>query len=131
MGWLGVPLGVATSMFCAVTLGIAVDYGIHFLERYRGAKLEGAVDPVGLALGETGPPILSDTLAIALGFGLLAFSQVPATSRLGLLVAAALVTGSLLALGGLGALLRLRKPSPRRSEAVAAAPGSSAVSPLE
>ena len=30
MGWLGIPLGVATSMFCAITLGIGVDYGQGF-----------------------------------------------------------------------------------------------------
>ena len=29
MGWLGVPLGVATSMYCAITLGIGVDFAIQ------------------------------------------------------------------------------------------------------
>ncbi|HEX4953938.1 MAG TPA: MMPL family transporter [Thermoanaerobaculia bacterium] len=108
MGWLGIPLGVATSMFCAITLGIAVDYAIHFLERWRRARADGAAEPVALALRETGPPILADTAAIAAGFGVLALSQVPANARLGLLVAAALIAGACLTLFGLGSLLALK-----------------------
>ena len=45
MGWLGIPLGVATSMFCAITLGIGVDYAIHFLGGFRRARLAGRPEP--------------------------------------------------------------------------------------
>jgi len=45
------------------------------------------------------------SLAIALGFGLLGLSQVPANARLGLLVAFALTASCVLTLGGLAALL--------------------------
>jgi uncharacterized protein len=107
MGWLGIPLGVATSMFCAITLGVAVDYAIHFLERYRDFEGQGDPRPVERALAETAPPITSDVVAISLGFGILAFSQVPANARLGLLVAFALVAGGVLTLAGLGSLLAL------------------------
>jgi len=104
-GWLGIPLGVATSMFCAITLGIGVDYAIHLVHRWRSAAVDRhAVDQ---ALKEAGPPIVFDTVAIALGFGLLGFSQVPANARLGILVAMALVSACLLTLGGLAAALRL------------------------
>lgn len=109
MGWGGMPLGVASSMFCAITLGIAVDYAIHFLERYRALRAAGTADPVLGALQETGPPIASDVAAISLGFGILALSQVPANARLGLLVPAALITGCALTLAGLGALLMLQR----------------------
>jgi uncharacterized protein len=107
MGWSGIPLGVATSMFCAITLGIGVDYAIHYVERFQVAQAAGDPAPHLKALEETGPAIVIDSGAIALGFGLLAFSQVPANERLGLLVGVALVSSSLLALVGLGALLPL------------------------
>jgi len=103
MGWLGIPLGVATSMFCAITLGVGVDYAIHFLESARRAREAGHPDPARGAVAEVGPAIAIDTAAIALGFGLLAASSVPANARLGLLVALALTAGSILTLGGLGA----------------------------
>ncbi len=103
MGWLGIPLGVATSMFCAITLGIGVDYAIHYLEAQRRGG--GGTQGVLAAAADAGPAILADTLAIALGFGLLLVSQVPANARLGLLVAVALVSSCLLTLGGLSLLL--------------------------
>ena len=105
MGWLNVPLGVATSMFCAITLGIGVDYAIHYVERYEVALKAGHPRPDLKALEETGPAIAIDSGAIALGFALLAISQVPANERLGLLVGIALVSSSLLTLVGLAALL--------------------------
>ncbi len=107
MGWLGMPLGVATSMFCAITLGIGVDYGVHFSDGCRRARAEGRPSPVRRALEESGPAIVTDCLAIVLGFGLLGFSQVPANARLGALVALALAACCVLTLAGLGALLRL------------------------
>jgi uncharacterized protein len=107
MGWAGVPLGVATSMFCAISLGVAVDFSIHFVERYRQRKAEGRPEPARLAFVETGPGIAADALAVSLGFGLLAASRVPPNAHLGLLVAAALLTGCLLNLAGLGSLLTL------------------------
>lgn len=116
MGWLGIPLGVATSMFCAITLGIGVDYAIHFLERLRRARASGREQPVLVAVEEAGPAIVADTVAIALGFGLLAVSQVPANARLGVLVAMALGAGCLLTLGGLAALLAGGKLSPKTGD---------------
>ncbi|HVR06682.1 MAG TPA: MMPL family transporter [Thermoanaerobaculia bacterium] len=107
MGWAGIPLGVATSMFSAITLGIGVDYAVHFMERYLAAA-EGA-DPVRYAIRIVGPEIAADTLAVSLGFGLLALSQVPTIARLGLLVCVALLASCLLTLLGLGALLALSR----------------------
>jgi predicted RND superfamily exporter protein len=106
MGWTGIPLGVATSMFCAITIGIGDDYAIHFIDRYRSALAAGRGHPVLHAIEEAGPPILNDALAIALGFGLLAVSRVPANAHLGILVALALIAGCLLTLIGLGSLLQ-------------------------
>ncbi|HYG62951.1 MAG TPA: MMPL family transporter, partial [Thermoanaerobaculia bacterium] len=93
MGWLGIPLGVATSMFAAMTLGIGVDYSIHLLERHRRAREEGLAGEAALteALAATGPAIAVDTLSVGLGFAVLLLSQVPANARLGGIVALSLV----------------------------------------
>jgi predicted RND superfamily exporter protein len=113
MGVVGMPLGVATSMFAAMTLGIGVDYAIHLTERWREASASGA-DAAGAAreaLVVTGPALVVDALAIAIGFGVLVLSQVPANARLGLLVASSvlaclaatvLVLPALLAVAGRG-----------------------------
>lgn len=85
MGWLGIPLGVATSMFAGMTLGVGVDYVVHLLERRRRALAAGLAGEAALAdaLAATGPAIAIDTLAVGLAFGVLLFSQVPANARLG------------------------------------------------
>jgi predicted RND superfamily exporter protein len=105
MGWAGVPLGVATSMFSAITLGIGVDYSVHFMERYLGAG-PGA-DRVRHALEVVAPEVVADTLAVSLGFGLLTLSAVPTIARLGALVCVALLASCLLTLIGLGSWLAL------------------------
>lgn len=107
VGWIGLPLGVATSIFCAVTLGIGDDYCIHLLERYRAAVEAGAVRPARVAVAEAGPAVVTDALAIILGFGLLTFSQVPTNRSLGLLVVFGLASACLITLAGAGSILAL------------------------
>lgn len=113
MGWLGIPLGVATSVFCAVTLGIGDDYCIHFLERFLASG--GDSRPARAAAAEAGPAILVDTLAITLGFGLMTLSRVPTNRWLGLLVLFGLASACLLTLAGVGSVLGLRELQSRRS----------------
>ena len=130
MGWLLIPLGVATSMFCAITLGIGVDYSIHFYESFRRnlALASNSVEAALLAARRTGPAILADTVAIAAGFGLLMLSQVPANARLGLLVAIALAVNCVLTLVGLAAWLswgRGRVPRPAANPQAATTQGQS------
>jgi predicted RND superfamily exporter protein len=107
MGWLGIPLGVATSMFAAMTLGIGVNCAIHLLESYSQARSGGA--PTVLALSRSlalaGPPALINTVAVSLGFGVLILSQVPANARLGLLLVVGLVNCFLASLAILPVLL--------------------------
>ena len=93
MGWVEIPLGVATSMFAAMTLGLGVNCAIHLLEGFSLARAGGKSPPdaLGQSLRLTGVPALINTLAVSLGFGVLMFSQVPANARLGILVVLGLV----------------------------------------
>lgn len=113
MGWLGIAIGVATSTFCAITFGIGVDYAIHFLERLGWAAPGAGTERVAQAWREAGPAIVTDALAVTLGFGVLIFSRVPANARLGLLVSASLLAATCLTLIGLGAWIA--RPASGRS----------------
>ena len=88
MAWTGIPLGVATSMFAAMTLGMGVDFAIHLVEQFSVGRREGADvnRAIVLAVCRVGPSMLVNALGIALGFGVLLLSQVPANARLGLMV---------------------------------------------
>jgi hypothetical protein len=105
MGWLGMPIGVATSTFCAVSLGIGIDYAIHYLERLREARDAPYLAQIEAAGRVVAPAVLADAFAVSIGFGALAFSVVPATARLGIVVGLALPAAALLTLVGLPALL--------------------------
>ncbi len=112
MGLLQMPLGVATSMFSGMTIGIGVDYAIHLLERLRlsGRGSRDWQAAIVDAMTHAGPAIVVDGVAIALGFGVLLLSPVPANRRLGALVMVAVVTCLVATLAILPALLRLRRP---------------------
>ncbi|MEM9555154.1 MAG: MMPL family transporter [Acidobacteriota bacterium] len=101
MGWLGIPLGVATSMFCAITLGVGVDYAVHLVAARRRAIDRGEADPSAAAVTDVGPAILIDFLVIAIGFGWMSLSQVPSNGYLGILVVVALGLSCVFTLIGL------------------------------
>jgi uncharacterized protein len=129
MGWLGIPLGVATSMFAAMTLGIGVDFAIHVLEGFTAARATGKSPDEALAesLSRTGPAVVINTAAIALGFGVLVLSQVPANARLGALTILGIVNCLLASLTLLPVLLHwfplkgTSEPEVATEEAVATA----------
>jgi predicted RND superfamily exporter protein len=102
MGWWGLPLGIATGMLTALTLGVGVDFGLHALHAYERARGAGLAHRA--ALGETlasaGRPILWNALVLALGLSVLGLSSVPPNRLLGLLLA-----GALLACCGMSLLL--------------------------
>lgn len=94
MGLLGIPLGVATSMFASMSVGVGVDYAIHFIERYRivRAQTSSAEEAMGETMIVAGPANVIDALSVALGFGVLTLSQVPANARLGIMVLSSIIT---------------------------------------
>ena len=107
MGWTGIPLGVATSMFAAMTLGIGVNCAIHLFEGCDRSLCAGVSvsDSWIHSLRWTGPAALINTIAVCLGFSVLLVSRVPANSRLGTLLVLGLVSCSLVSLTLLPALL--------------------------
>jgi hypothetical protein len=114
MGWLEIPLGVATSMFFSIVVGLGVDsQSIHYLNAYARSCNEGSADPAGEALARTVRPVLVNTFSIAIGFGLLSVSSVPSNARLGALIALGMVAGAAISTIGLTALLRSRPSAPR------------------
>ena len=94
MGWTGMSLGVATSMFASMVLGIGVDFAIHMVERYRMAvhKTPHRQAAILESLTATGPAVVINAFAVALGFGVLVLSQVPANAELGAITVVSLLS---------------------------------------
>ena len=117
MGLLDVPLGIATSMFASLTVGIGVDFGIHFLHRYLSERGRGADDAEALmaTVEKTGTALRWNALVLAAGFAVLSVSSLKPNHSLGLLLAAAMMACYVAALIFLPRLARIaaidRSPS--------------------
>jgi uncharacterized protein len=96
MGWVGIPLDIATATVGAIVLGIAVDDTVHFLHRYAAARANGAVEPAVDALIGAGPALVLTSVVLALGLAVLTAAGSLSIVYFGLLTALA-VTAALLA----------------------------------
>lgn len=107
MGYAGAYLDMATVMIASLTVGIGVDYAVHFLNRYRNERRAGL--PHEEALAETfrtsGRAIVVNALTLALGFLVMLLSRFGALNTFGWLVALTMVTSALGALLVLPSLL--------------------------
>lgn len=113
MGYLNIWIGVGTSMFAAIAIGLGVDFAIHTLERLRGLIGERRMsyaDAVVELFPTTGRALLFNLLALACGFGVLMSSHVPPLQNFGLLVAVAVVSSFLISVTAMPALIGWFRP---------------------
>ena len=111
LGYTGTPIGIATSMFASLTIGIGIDYAIHIRHRYRrslATERDHTSALVG-ALESAGRAIRWNAFALGIGFLVLGFSGFPPNRALGILLSSAMLTcyGTTLLL-----LPRLLRPTP-------------------
>lgn len=101
MGYLGIYLEPATSMFAAIALGVGVDFGIHLVDRLRTATQDYGGD-LAKAIDHGLPPVARacffNSAALGLGFAVLLVSDLPTLMRFGGLVALAALSSYFTAL---------------------------------
>ncbi len=92
MGHAGVPLGIATSMFASLTVGVGVDFGIHLLHQYRFERAGGrsSADAVAATVEKVGTAVGWNCLVLAGGFLVLTLSTLRPNHSLGVLLASAM-----------------------------------------
>src|SRR5450759_4613911 len=85
LGWLGIPLSVATVGLSSMILGLGVEYGVFMLSRYteERAKNIGQLDSLRTTVRGIGAAIIGSGLTVIVGFGVLAFATVPMIQHLG------------------------------------------------
>ena len=97
MGWIGVKLDVATALVASVALGLSVDDTFHCLLQYRLRRSQHASFNAALfsAYAVSGPGVLLSSLAVAVGFSVLRFSEFVPFSNFGAMVAIATLGSTL------------------------------------
>ncbi|BFM15495.1 outer membrane lipoprotein-sorting protein [Maricurvus nonylphenolicus] len=108
----GIPLGIGTSMFAAVAIGLGVDFAIHTIDRLRHLYQQTHNMDKTLAqfYPSTGRALFFNLLAIALGFGVLISSKVVPLNNFGTIVAISVTTSFFISMTLLPALALLFKP---------------------
>ena len=112
MANFGISIGIGTSMFASISIGLGVDFAIHTIDRVRDLyKNSSDDDYVMLALfPSTGRALFFNLLALACGFGVLITSEVVPLMRFGAIVALSVSTAFFFSLTFLPALILVLKP---------------------
>ncbi|MDR1574874.1 MAG: MMPL family transporter [Treponema sp.] len=112
MGFAGIKLNIGTAMISSLSMGIGIDYTVHFLEAYKRSYRAsgGRGDFLQSAYRTCGQAILADAAATGLGFAVLLFSRFNMLAELGLLIALAMGLSALVGLILVPALLGWIKP---------------------
>lgn len=103
MGATGIPLDIATVLIGSISLGMGIDYSIHFLSRYRREVAEGRerAEALAVTLNTTGKAIFINVATVSIGFLALLIGNLIPVRNFGLLIAVTMVSA------GIGALTLL------------------------
>jgi predicted RND superfamily exporter protein len=112
MGWAKIPMDMMTITIAAITIGIAVDNGIHYIYRFREeyALTNSYVETLHVCHSNIGKAVFYTTMTIIFGFSILMISNFIPTIYFGVLTAAAMLIALLAALTLLPKLILLWKP---------------------
>ena len=89
MGIMRIPLDIATVLVGSVSIGIGIDYSIHFLSRYETEyeRLRNVRAAVEKTLQTTGRAIVINVTAVTVGFLALLLANLIPLQRFGILIA--------------------------------------------
>ncbi|MCK5198053.1 MAG: RND family transporter, partial [Spirochaetales bacterium] len=112
MGIFGIRLDISTSMVAAVSIGIGIDYTIHYLSYYHFERLktDNLETVARKTLAGAGKAIIFNAVSVACGFLVLLFSKFNPLNYFGLLIAITMITSSTASLTLLPILLEIFKP---------------------
>ena len=112
MGWAKIPMDMMTITIAAITIGIAVDNGIHYIYRFREeyALTNNYIETLHVCHSNIGKAVFYTTMTIIFGFSILMFSNFIPTIYFGVLTAAAMLIALFAALTLLPKLILLWKP---------------------
>ena len=97
-GYFVGQIGLGLSMVFGMTLGIVVDFTVHFLSKFLRAKRENefdTADAIRYAFNSVGIALVVTTFILFANFGILAFSDYGMNAQMGLMTAVTIVVALL------------------------------------
>ncbi len=120
-------VSLSLSVVVAMTVGIVVDDTVHFLSKYRRARLEygrESEEAVRYAFDTSGRALFTTTIVLVAGFLIFVFSPFVPTAQVGVLTATIIAFALVADLSLLPALLTAADRGPGKYAAPAPGPGS-------
>ncbi|MEM7011264.1 MAG: MMPL family transporter, partial [Verrucomicrobiota bacterium] len=110
-------VGMAAATVTSTSLGIVVDDTVHFLSKYLYARRDKGMsreDAIRYAFNTVGSALVTTTVVLSIGFGVLAFSSFKVNGEMGLLTSIAIVVAFVFDFTVLPALLLLGSKSKKK-----------------
>lgn len=85
LGWLGIPLSIATVALSSMLLGLGVEYGVFVVSRYKEERDKNfsQLDSLKTTVHGIGTAVIGSGLTTIVGFGVLSFATMPMIQHLG------------------------------------------------
>ncbi|NQV24797.1 MAG: MMPL family transporter [Rhodopirellula sp.] len=95
MGWIGVPINIASAMIASVSMGLTVDNSVHYLSAYRrirraGVSVHEAIEKTQTQVGRS---LVFANIALVAGLSVLTMSHFIPLVYFGILVSVAMLGG--------------------------------------
>jgi len=109
IGWIGKDYDMPIAVLSSLTLGLSVDFAIHFIERFRTYKNNGASveQAISAMFNEPARAISRNAIVISLGFTPLLFAPLVPYITVGLFLASIMLLSALVTLTLIPAVLSL------------------------
>ncbi|MDR0411801.1 MAG: MMPL family transporter [Treponema sp.] len=109
MGFVGIKLNIGTALIASLTIGIGIDYTIHYIEALKRERRNGGDFLLRTYLSPA-VAILTDAISVSAGFAVLLFSRFTMLADFGFLVALSMLLSAAAGLILTPALLLCIKP---------------------
>lgn len=113
IGWIGKDYDMPIAVLSSLTLGLSVDFAIHFIERYRTFRKQGqsAIAAIEAMFREPARAISRNAIVIALGFTPLLFAPLVPYVTVGLFLASIMLLSAFVTLTLIPAVLSVTDKS--------------------
>ena len=109
MGYTGIDLSIVTSIMASLTIGVGIDYAIHYSGLYKHFKQLNVENPADEAFNYVSTPILANAFGLAFGFSSMILSPLQIHTYLVILMWTTMVVSSVLSLTLLPTLVKKLK----------------------
>ena len=106
MGYARINLSIITGIMSGLTIGVGIDYAIHYASLFRHFRRRGDTQAAEAALRYVSSPVLANALGLAIGFSAMLLSPLRIHTYLAILMWVTMLCSGLLSLTLLPTVLR-------------------------